>query len=521
MHNIKYKKINLFAKLINDYLFEPDLLKELYNQTPLIENFANQIELKSKNFKNREDITKILLLQNKDCAKNVLENILKLKEKNTFTIITGHQLNLFTGPLYVFYKIITIINQCLLLKEKYPENDFVPIFWLASEDHDFDEINHFYFNEKKISWPIDTSGPVGRISTTLLDVPIFIKEFPDNENGRKLKNLFELAYKNHANLAQATRFLINHFFEDDGLVIVDGDDISLKKLMIPIIKEELFNQNSFQKISETNNKLKDYHIQINPREINWFYIQDGLRERIIFQKEKFYINNTTLQFTKEEILSEIENFPEKFSPNALLRPLYQEIVLPNLAYVGGAAEVAYWLQLKSTFDYYQVTFPMVMLRDHVIVLNQKQIQKLEKYQVKIEDLFLNEDDLSQLLAKRYSVSNVDFSRLRENLRHQFVQLHEIVNQTNQSFSGAVFAEEARQLKSLDKLEKRFWKAEKMQLQEKINNVLYLKAELFPRGIMQERIHNFSTYYAEYGDDFINQLKKQIQGDYDELKIVSV
>jgi bacillithiol biosynthesis cysteine-adding enzyme BshC len=520
MQKINYRKINIFSKLINDYLFEPDLLKSFYNQTPVLENFAEQINFKSQNFKNREDLTQILLQQNKDCAKSVLDNVLKMKENNTFTVITGHQLNLFTGPLYVFYKIITVINQCQLLKENYPDQHFVPVFWMASEDHDFDEINHFYFNDKKISWPIETSGPVGKISTKSINISDFIKDFPDNENGKKLQSLFETAYKNHENLTQATRFLINHFFEDNGLVIVDGDDVALKKLMIPIIKEDVINQHSFQKINDTSNHLKDYHIQINPREINWFYIQDGLRERIIFQKEKFYINHTSLQFTKEELVVEIENHPERFSPNALLRPLYQEVVFPNLAYVGGAAEVAYWLELKSTFDYYHVHFPIVMLRDHVIILNQKQSQKLEKYQVKLEELFLNEVELGQLLSKRYGVSNVDFSRLRENLLSQFQELYEVVKNTDPSFKGAVLAEETRQTKGLDKLEKRYWKAEKMRLQEKINNVLLLKAELFPRGIMQERVHNFSTYYALYGDDFIRQIKEQVQGDFDALKVVT-
>lgn len=521
MQKINYQKINLFPKLIKDYLFEPDLLKELYNLKPQLENFAKQIENKSQNYKNRENLIQVLFAQNKDCAKNVFDNISKLKDSKTYTITTGHQLNLFTGPLYVFYKIITVINQCKILKKNYPENDFVPIFWLASEDHDFDEINHFYYKDNKISWPIETFGPVGKISTNSINLSDFIVRFPDSDNGKKLKFLFEDAYKSHQNLADATRFLINHFFEEDGLVIINGDDVALKKMMIPIIKEEIINQHSFEKISETNQLLKDYHIQINPREINWFYIQDGLRERIIFQNEKFYVNNTNIQFTKQEILEEIDYFPERFSPNALLRPLYQEVVLPNLAYVGGAAEVAYWLQLKSTFDHYHVPLPIIMLRDHVMILSQKQIQKLEKYQVKIEELFLNNEELSKLLTKKYSTSTVDFSGLRETLSNQFLKLHQVIKSTDKSFEGAVLAEETRQLKSLDKLEKRYWKAEKIRLAEKINNVLNLKAELFPRGIMQERVHNFSTYFAEYGDDFIYQLKSQINGAQEDLKIVIV
>ena len=523
MNNILYQEVSLFSKLINDYLNQKESLKKLYHLYPSLENFEQQITQKSENFKNREALVQILLSQNKDCANITLNQIESLNQSTTFTVTTGHQLNLFTGPLYVFYKIITVINTCKALKSKYSNYNFVPIFWMATEDHDFEEINHFYYNEQKIIWHKATSGPVGRISTIDFQHKLqeFLKYFPDNETGKTLKILFEEAYLKKENLAEATRFLINHFFEADGLVIIDGDDKGLKKLMTPIIKDEIINQNSFHHITETNKDLKDYHIQINPREINWFYIKDNLRERIIFQKDKFYINNTNIHFSQVDIEKEIDHFPERFSPNALLRPLYQEVVLPNLTYVGGAAEVAYWLQLKSTFNHYKIVFPMVMLRDHVILINEKQKIKIEKYNVKLDNLFLSDVELSKLLTKQYSSSNVDFRRLREDLKNQFVFLNQIISQTDKSFEGAVLAEQSRQLKSLDKLEKRFWKAEQKRLQEKIDNVLNLKKELFPKGIMQERVLNFSTFYVEMGEYFIYKLKNDIHFDLENLKVIQI
>lgn len=512
MNKIPYQDLTIFSKLINDYLKSPENLKTFYDLYPEIENFENQIKKKSISYKNRELLMHVLFAQNKDCAKNISETLTTINQSNTFTVTTGHQLNLFMGPLYFFYKIISVIKSCNALKVNYPNYNFVPVFWLASEDHDFDEINHFNFGDKKILWQKEVSGPVGRLKTEKMEEVLneINNFFPNNEHGQKLKDLFKEAYFDHDNLKDATRFLVNHFFAEKGLIIIDGDDINLKKLMIPIIKEDIIEQSSFKKITETNQLLTDYHIQINPREINWFYILDGLRERIVFQNETYFVINTPIKFSKNELLDEINNHPERFSPNALLRPLYQEVVLPNLAYVGGAAEVAYWLQLKSTFDHYQVTFPIVMLRNHAIILTEMHKNKLKKYDLKIEELFINEVDLLKTLTKRYSKSNVDFRRLREILNLQFDELYEVVKHTDQSFKGAVLAEKTRQLKSLDKLEKRFWKAEKKQHEDKIKRVLDLKAELFPKSILQERVHNFSTYHAIYGDEIFKKMYESFE-----------
>ena len=163
---------------------------------------------------------------------------------------------------------------------------------------------------------------------------------------------------NHQDLATATRFLANELFKKEGLVILDGESKSLKNLFIPYMNEELKNQSSFKTVSETNLKLTsdEYSIQVNPREINLFYIEDNLRERIIFENGKYKVNNTKIEFSQVEILAEVDKNPEKFSPNVILRPLYQEVILPNLCYIGGGGEIAYWLQLKSNFVKFKVRF---------------------------------------------------------------------------------------------------------------------------------------------------------------------
>ena len=199
------------------------------------------------------------------------ENIALLKQQNTFTVTTGHQLNLFTGPLYFLYKIISAINLAEELSEKFTEKNFVPIYWMATEDHDFDEINYFNFEGKKVLWNRADGGAVGRFSTEGLETvfEVFSNQLGNSKNAEKLKNLFKKGYLEHTNLADATRFIANKLFNEFGLVIIDGDDNSLKELFIPFVKDELEHETSFNEVSKTITELeKEYKIQVNPREIN-------------------------------------------------------------------------------------------------------------------------------------------------------------------------------------------------------------------------------------------------------------
>jgi bacillithiol biosynthesis cysteine-adding enzyme BshC len=523
---ITYQNSGYFTKLMMDYLDEKSELKAFYNHFPKIENFRKQIEEKSSNFNSKREILASELEKqylNFDVSDATSNNIELLKDSNTFTVTTGHQLNLFTGPLYFLYKIVSTINLCKQLKKEFPEHNFVPIYWMATEDHDFDEINYFNYQGKVFRWNRESFGPVGRLSTEGLDkvFDLFSKEIGTSNNATFLKNLFENAYLKHSNLADATRFLANELFQNEGLVIIDGDSVALKKMFIPFIKKELFKQTSFKKVSETNELLKDYFVQVNPREINLFYIDDNLRERIIFENDIYKVNNTTIQFSKSEILSELENHPEKFSPNVILRPLYQEVILPNLCYIGGGGELAYWLELKSNFEENNITFPMLLLRNSVLLATKKQAEKADKLELSWNDLFSNQRVLLDSKTKDFSQFKIDFSEQKEHLKKQFENLYTIANQTDKSFIGAVKAQEIKQLKGLDNLEKRLLKAEKRIHSEKLERIIALQNELFPSQSLQERKANFSEFYLEFGTTVIEELLTELNPLSQEFKIITL
>lgn len=503
---VTYQNSGYFSKLIVDYLDEKSELQSLYNRFPKIENFQGQIDEKSKNFpfENREILVSELEKQyeNFEISKSTSQNIQLLKLSNSYTITTGHQLNLFTGPLYFLYKIASTINLCKELKQKYPTQNFVPIYWMATEDHDFDEINYFNFKDKKFRWNRESKGPVGRLSTEGLDLvyEAFSKEIGLGNNAKYLLDLFKKSYLEHQNLATATRFLANELFKNEGLVIIDADAKELKKLFVPYVKRELVEQTSFHKVNEILPKLEAYNIQVNPREINLFYIQNELRERIIFENGNYTINNTTLKFSEKELLIELENNPENFSPNVILRPLYQEIILPNLCYIGGGGEIAYWLELKSNFEANNITFPMLLVRNSVLLVTEKQALKLDKLELSWNEIFMSQKSLSDKKTKEFSAFTIDFSEQKAILQKQFEALHQIALQTDKSFTGAVKAQEKKQIQGLENLEKRLLKAERKNHASKLERIFEIQNELFPNKSLQERTQNFSTFAAEV-DDF--------------------
>ena len=514
---IPFKKTGFFSSTMLDYLEKKETVQPFYNNFPDITGFHNQIEEKQKSFRLQSRLVLVAALKNQykgfSVSEKTNEYIESLKLQNTFTVTTGHQLNLFTGPLYFLYKILSTINLCEELSEKFPKQNFVPIYWMATEDHDFEEINYFNFDGKKVMWNREDGGAVGRFSTDGLAAvfDVFSDHLGNSKNAEFLKKIFSDGYLKHNNLADATRYIANELFSDYGLVILDGDDASLKQLFNPIVKDELENETSFKAVSKTITALeKSYKIQVNPREINLFYLGDAFRERIIFEDGIYKVNNTNITFSKDEIMKEVDEKPKSFSPNVIMRPLYQEVILPNLCYLGGGGEMAYWLELKDYFEKVNIPFPILLLRNSVQVVSEKQVNKLEKLDISLEELFLNQFDLLSKKVTENSEIKVNFNEKIQFLEKQFLELKEVAKKTDVSFVNAVNAQERKQIKGLENLQKRLLKAEKKRQKDIVDRITLLQNEILPNQSLEERQRNFSEYYLEYGSSFIKALKETLK-----------
>lgn len=518
---ISYKETNYFTDLITDYLDQKEGLKQFFNRFPTLENFGKQIEEKKDSFSldKREILVNVLREQyvNLEVPHQVTQNIEALLQENTFSITTGHQLNLFTGPLYFLYKIVSAINLASALKNKYPENNFVPVYWMATEDHDFEEINFFNLHGKKFKWNSNQreagKDAVGNLKTEGLDevFNLFSAETGRGKTAEVLKELFKNAYLDHDKLTDATRYLAHELFKDYGLVILDADNKDLKREFTPYLEKELTDQISHKTAIPVAQKLKElgYGVQVNPREINLFYLANGVRERIIEQEGRFYVNDTGISFSKEDLLKDVYDNPERFSPNVMTRPLYEEVILPNLCYIGGGGELAYWFELKEYFKAVNVPFPILLLRNSALIETAKQNEKRKKLDISRADLFLKQHELINRKVRKISNIDIDFRDQKEHLIRQFQHLYELAAQTDKSFLNAVKAQEVKQIKGLENLEKRLLKAQKRKLKDEVERIADLQNELFPFKSLQERHTNFSEMYLEYGEEFVPALIKEL------------
>lgn len=516
---LEFSQTGILPSLILDYLSNDKGLSKFYSYRPEISAFEKVIEQKQKEKVNRKILVEVLHDQyasvfnnNFEFNTNVKSNIELLISENTFTVTTGHQLNIFTGPLYFFYKIISTINLSEKLKQQYPHYNFIPVYWMASEDHDLEEINHIQLFGKKIIWNQDQKGACGRISTASLTT--VIKELKlltgDNKNASEIIRLFEDAYLKNKKLSDATRYLVHHLFSKYSLVIIDGDDKKLKTEFAEILEDDLKNKSAFKIVNETVTHLgKKYKTQVNPREINLFYLKDGIRGRIVFESSKFKVQDSTMKFSEREIIEELKKHPENFSPNVVLRPLYQEKVLPNLAYVGGPGEIGYWLEYKAMFDYYKINFPVLMLRNTVLWLENSTVSRMNKFSLAAGDLFQPEDVLIKNFVKKNSEDAISLKQEITEVEKSFESIKRKADQSDQSILTSIEGEKQKTLNIFNNLEAKLIRAEKKKQETNINQIRKLHEKIFPETSFQERYDNFIPYYLKYGEIFLKVLKENL------------
>lgn len=494
LHKLPLADTHAFNSFFLDYIAQKENLKPFYNNFPVIENFESQISDKAKAFsaEQRSILVEALdkqygKLKTTDIVK---ANIASLENENVFTVTTGHQLNIFTGPLYFIYKIITVINTCQQLKKRYPAFQFVPVYWMASEDHDYEEIKSFRLYGKKYEWKTTQRGAVGRFS------PNGLAELLEQVPGEI--GVFREAYTKGKTLSEAVRMYVNALFGDQGLIVVDPDDMLLKGTIKKVIQDDIFLGANKECVDKTTNALQDlgYKTQVFCRDINFFYLNGDVRGRIEKSGDRYIVTESDLSFSAEEIRSLIADHPEYFSPNVILRPLYQEMILPNLAYVGGPAEIVYWLQLKEVFDNNGVPFPLLMPRNFAMILDHEVSRKLNKTSLEIKDIFEEKNYLFNHWVLKHSPRNLTVGAERNSINDIFAELKTRAEKVDRTLSPFVGAEGKRALNSLEKIERKLLRAEKRLHSDKLRQIEFLKDTLFPNGSLQERTDNFLNFHQQ-------------------------
>lgn len=507
---ITYASTGSFSHLAIQYLQQDISLQPFYKYTPDASGIDAALQAHQVFNTQREVLVNVLKQQYAAVATTdkVSRNIESLLSANTFTVTTAHQPNIFTGYLYFVYKIMHAIKLADELNEKYPGKHFVPVYYMGSEDNDLEELNHLFLNADRLTWNTSQTGPVGRMHTKGLDTLI------DQVNGRlsifphgpELIAALKQAYLKSNSVQEATLQFVNFLFQSYGLVILIPDHTAFKKLMIPVFEDDIFNNTPAQIVKQTAARLAEkYHAQVNPRNINLFYMKDGLRERIIAEGDGFIVNNTNIRFTTGELRNTLHNNPELFSPNVVLRGIMQETLLPNIVFIGGGSEIAYWLELKDMFDHYAVPYPVLLLRNSYTIVSREMKQLMDKLELSVEDLFKSETTLQSELVLRNSKKQLSLQPESSQLQILYQQLETIAGAVDPTLGNHVKALYAKASKAVDLLEKKMMRAEKKSFDVQNNQLGKLKNGLFPNNNLQERVESMLPFYAAMGKDFIQLL----------------
>jgi bacillithiol biosynthesis cysteine-adding enzyme BshC len=511
--HIPYNQTNAFTKIVLDYLSRSEDLRPFYSHIPSIDGFKKAIAERQAHATNREILVQTLQQQYRgiETTEIVKKNIELLSSNTSFTVCTAHQPNLFTGPVYFIYKILHTIKLAALLKAELPEYNFVPVYYMGSEDADFAELNHTYVKGKKIEWNKQQTGAVGRmiVDKTLVQLIDELEgQLAVEPHGNEIIGMLRRCYTNGRTIQDATFELVNELYGSFGLVVLIPDYASLKKLMAPVFADDLFNHTPAKIVKATSERLEKYYdAQAYPREINLFYLKDGLRERIEEKNGEYSVLNSQFSFNEQELKNELDTNPERFSPNVILRGLYQETILPNLAFVGGGGELAYWLQLKELFGNYGVPYPVLVLRNSFLVVEEKWQEKIQRLGLKLEELFQPETEIMKLIVQKYSTHKVLLNGNFERANELFEEIKQQAEAIDPTLSLHVAAIKTRSLKTLEELEKKMLRAEKRKFTDQQNQLGKIKDALFPNDGLQERVENISGFYAKCGRAFIDELYK--------------
>lgn len=442
-------------------------------------------------------------------AERARAQVRKLAESNTWTVITAHQPGLFTGPLYFIYKICSTINLSRQLNIHYPDQHIVPVFIVGGEDHDFAEINHTRIGGQRISWEQATGGSVGALSTDSLKPvleqleALIGREYTPGDILRRIRR----AYTEYAHYGQATVALVHDLFRETELVVANPSRPAFKRAFLPYMAREIFEQLSQPLIEEAQARIvaAGYKAQAFARDINLFYLQPGRRDRIIYQDGKYSILGETELYTPDAFRKLLHDHPERFSPNVVMRPIFQELIFPNLAYIGGGGEIAYWLERKAQFAAFGLNFPMLIRRNSVLWINRKQVRQLERIQLPYRALFRKADLIIRDYVAHHSHNDLSLNPELAQLASLFNSISLKAKAIDPTLEKAALAEHTRQQKIIEQFESRLRRIEKKAFTEAVSLIRELKEALFPGDGLQERKDNFLNVYLETGPALLDIL----------------
>lgn len=506
---LPYSKTNYFSELVIDYLDNNIKLSSFYKHKVNLKGIEDAIRQRRTFSQERNVLVDELWSQYKglNISTSVVNNLKLLSVENTFTVTTAHQPNIFTGPLYFIYKILHTVKLSSFLKQQLPDFNFVPVYYMGSEDADLDELGQISIDGAIYKWNTDQTGAVGRMKVDNSFLQLIAQmhgQLGVLKYGNELIETFQNIYTKGKTIQQATLELVNHLFGDYGLIVLIPDNAALKKLFAPVIKKELSEEFSNKAVTASIELLrKNYKVQAGGRELNLFYLKDNKRERIEKEGDLYKVKSLSLTFTQQEIFDQVDQYPERFSPNVILRGVFQETILPNIAFIGGGGELAYWLELKKVFEEADVPYPMLILRNSFMIVEENWSAKIKEIGLSVENIFQPHHDLMKLVIANKSNTRFQLNGELHNTEMLYDKIALIASGVDKTLNQHVAALKTKALKNLHELEKKMIRAEKRKFEVEQRQIQKIKQVLFPGNNLQERAENFSMHYGKLGKQFLD------------------
>ena len=523
-----------------DYCNDFGRLRKFFHYNPRdLENAMTELRGTQQRRFTTEQLNEIKVYNSRiNCSDDTLQNIDKLAKSETVAVVTGQQPGIFTGPLYTIYKALTAIKLAKHITEQLGI-PAVPVFWNASEDHDFEEVRHIeIINRDNCVVSLIYEPKADIEGKSIFDVPLepslgFLVELlagDTNESAFKgflielLRNSLERCYS----LADWFSHQMQALFDGYGLIILDAHLSPCRQLARPIIGREIKNPlRSSRLINEVGQQLRElgYHQQITRKagDVNFFLYAQGRRNKVRFEEEKFIIDTVGLEYNQAEMLDMLAEEPERFSPSVVLRPLVQDHILPTVAYVGGPGEISYFAQMRQTYSFFELVMPVIYPRARAVLVGAGVEKILERYNLQVEDARQSRKELLQLIASRKSLRPIVQSCDNKLDAIQVVldEFRREVQEVEPTLVDPVDKLKRKIGYEMDKLRDKLVQTQQDDLGVVEQQVNKMKNHLFPEGKEQERILNIYPYLFAHGIQFMRMLEEKLDIFSFERQVINV